>query len=432
MSEMLRLGMFGTWDATVVIQGLLRFETLPHPSRVADVIRQRIVPCDQFRRFVSRPCADGGLEPVTFNIGDHVESLTVQDDAELARFVEQQASVALDACRPLWRLFCITNRSGQHAILARVHHLVGDGLSLMHLFAALLTDADGRPIEFRSAKSTSPAPSSIRLSIPAVFSVLVASLRRDTATIVNTRARDLDRQRRGHRRPRLEWSPAKVVAMSPRLSLAFVKTIKAAAGPGVTVNDVLASALSGAVARYLREFDQGASAGRIRAMIPVATPRPVDQDLGNLFCLVSTELTVDESDPVERLRRMHARLARMKATNEAVVTNALQAMLSSVLPVRAQTAACAALVDAHSMFFTNVPGPQFPVYLDGCRMTAMHIPIANSRPQVSIVSYDGAYSVCVAAEPDMIAQPATFIARFTDELRDLGRSLNIEGDPILA
>ena len=51
-------------------------------------------------------------------------------------------SEPLPADRPLWTLHLVEHFQGGSAIVARIHHCIGDGLALVHV---LLSIADGTP-----------------------------------------------------------------------------------------------------------------------------------------------------------------------------------------------------------------------------------------------------------------------------------------------
>jgi hypothetical protein len=118
------------------------------------------------------------------------------------------------------------------------------------------------------------------------------------------------------------------------------------------------------------------------------------------------ELPVGIDDPVARLDALSTQMAGLKESKQAVAGETLTSLsgfappmllalgsrLSSNLPQRTLHTGA-----------TNVPGPQFPLYLAGRRMLESfpYIPLfAHVRVAVAIFSYDGALSFGISGDYD--------------------------------
>jgi hypothetical protein len=112
------------------------------------------------------------------------------------------------------------------------------------------------------------------------------------------------------------------MAWSSGLDLETIKSI--GHSRGATVNDVLLSAMTGALRRFLAEAGEPVDEFTIRAIIPVNL-RPVrsieemDDSMGNRFGLVFLDLPVHEKTTEARFRGLKERMDAMKGTPEAFV-----------------------------------------------------------------------------------------------------------------
>ena len=132
-----------------------------------------------------------------------------------------------------------------------------------------------------------------------------------------------------------------------------------------TVNDVLVSAVAGAVGRHLAAA--GERPDELHAMVPFnlrATDEPLPRDLGNRFGLVLLELPVGIEDSVARLAALSEQMRAIKDSHEGAPSYGILG-LAGRAPARVEEL----LVDLFSakatMVLTNVPGPRRPVALAG-------------------------------------------------------------------
>jgi WS/DGAT/MGAT family acyltransferase len=175
-------------------------------------------------------------------------------------------------------------------------------------------------------------------------------------------------------------------------SFAEARAIRAALGG--TVNDVVLTTLSGAVARYVEMHGQKTERRQLRVMVPVSL-RQEDQRgaLGNLVSMLPVEIPLDLTDPVERFRRINQKTTSMKSARIAEGLNLFTALMGILpAPVQAFAGALATTpVPAFNMVSTNVPGPQVPLYAMGKRMIAYYpyVPVGYAIGcGCAIMSYD--------------------------------------------
>jgi diacylglycerol O-acyltransferase len=349
---------------------------------------------------------DGG-----FDLDYHVRELALAapgDDDQLAEQTARIMSRPLDRARPLWELYVIEGlESGYVAVLTKIHHAVVDGLSGAEIMGLLLDLApEGRELPDAEPPHVDHAPGGMELfargllglprypvrmlrSLPAAipnldqtpFGVLPGA---GTVGRLAARAQNLAR---GDGAPiPSTYSAPKTSFNAPisahrrfdfgRLSLDEVKAVKNA--HGVTVNDVVVSICAGAVRHWLLEHDELPDEPLV-AQIPVSVRTDAEfGTYGNRILLMAAPLHTEIEDPVERLRVTHESLLVMKERHRALPAGLLQDANHFVPP--AVFARAARLTFRYStsrpgrptwnLVISNVPGPQFPLYLAGAQMIA--------------------------------------------------------------
>jgi hypothetical protein len=104
-------------------------------------------------------------------------------------------------------------------------------------------------------------------------------------------------------------------------------------------------------------------------------------------------LPVGVADPAERFAVVHEAMAELKESGQAVGAETLTKLAGFAPPtVLAQAARLQTRQRLFNLTVTNVPGPQFPLYLLGRRMVAMNpqVPLSgNTALGIAIMSYDG-------------------------------------------
>jgi diacylglycerol O-acyltransferase len=171
------------------------------------------------------------------------------------------------------------------------------------------------------------------------------------------------------------------------------KAVKAALGG--TVNDVVLAVVTGALRSHLeRRGRDPAAQDELKAMVPVSVRAEEQRGaLGNMVAAIYAPLPVGLRDPLERFRAVHEALGDLKSSAQAIGAERLTQLAGFAVPTILNQAA---RLQARQRFFnvtvTNVPGPQFPLFLLGRRLTAFYpmVPIVlNTALGIAIMSYDG-------------------------------------------
>ncbi len=159
--------------------------------------------------------------------------------------------------------------------------------------------------------------------------------------------------------------------------------------------------------------------------------------LGNRITTLIVPLPLDEADPDERLRRIHATTARLKGSEAARAASLVIEASGWVPPTMSRvlgsigSAGSATPVGRMvpqrlpwNLVISNVPGPPMPVYLLGRRLESIHpfVPLSPQRRALSIgvISYDGGLYFGFVGDRDRISD-LDRLAGFVDaELAALG------------
>jgi WS/DGAT/MGAT family acyltransferase len=208
----------------------------------------------------------------------------------------------------------------------------------------------------------------------------------------------------------VEIGPHRRFAMT-QAGLDDLKRVKDAHGG--TVNDVILSIVAGGIGRYLRARGHATEGVELRALVPVSV-RAADEHgaLGNRITAMMAPLPIGVEDPVERLRVLTAEMGDLKASGQAVGAEILT-RLTDFAPTT--IASQAARLQPAQRFFnlvvTNVPGPQFSLYVLGRKMESIFpmVPLAHRQALcVGIMSYDGQVNFGLIGDYDAMADLDSF------------------------
>lgn len=309
---------------------------------------------------------DPGLD-----VGRHVLALP-PSGGSVAEAASALASEPLPEDRPRWSIHLLDDPSGASALIARVHHCIGDGATLLRALLAL-TD------EGRTA-SGHRAP-------PRLHPVLAG---RELLDLVRPRSpRLLLFDGALGRRKRIAWPRA-----------ASLEAVHAAArAAGATVADLLFAGLSGALRRWLQGRGATVDDAAVSALVTVQLPpRSGDRD-GNHYGSMIVPLPVGVPEPADRVWAVHAALASAKISGAAQLSSWLVAA-SSLLP-RPVARALAGSAHAASLSLSDLVGPEGPVAIGGVhvRRIVASIPVLGRIPlSACFLGYAGRVDLGITAD----------------------------------
>jgi diacylglycerol O-acyltransferase len=427
-------------------------------ERLKQTVVARLLCFARFRQRVVEPVLPwrppSWQDDPDFDLRYHLQKASLQppgDQASLQELVSLLAGTPLDLDRPLWQVYYIGNYGPGSALICRVHHSLADGVALMHVLLSLadpdpgapspLFETDYRPQEPDGSSAAEPrsrtrAPGSLvrkgrDLLAHPPSGAEVARLGRDAAAAVRElmlSPPDTDTALRGSR------SEVKRVAWSGPIPLADIK----AAGSRLhgTVNDMLLTAVAGALRRYLQDRGEPLVDVRIRALVPISLrPSGTERDLGNRIGIVLLPMPVDVAGPLDRFRELKRRMDEFKGTLEAPVVYAAMNTFG-----RAPSGVVSPLVDhlcsRATVVVTNVKGPQEPLYLAGAPLEEFMFWIPRFGGiglGIGILSYNGQVRVGVISDRDVVPDPQAVITGFHQEFDALlALALTLEATPTTA
>jgi WS/DGAT/MGAT family acyltransferase len=328
---------------------------------------------------------------------------------ELADFVQRVHSRPLDRTKPLWEMYFIEGlEDGYVAVLVKSHHAMIDGLSGIDI-ATVLVDFTPEPQEIRPVP-WAPEPE------PSAGDLLLRGL---TDQLANPVRAFMEGAGRALRAPQVAITQARRVlggvgsllslGQAPRgpfnaavgpnrrfgmaeVPVAEVKAVKNALGG--TVNDVVLTAVAGALRVLLKGRRERVRGVSLRALVPVSTRDASDQTvLGNRVSMFFVDLPVGVADPARRLRRVTAATKELKSSHQAVAASALINTARWAPPtLHGLAARLLARQRVANLVVSNVPGPQVPLYLDGARLVVAYpvLPLGEALAlSVAVTSLSG-------------------------------------------
>lgn len=370
-------------------------------------------------------------------------------DEQLRELAGRVVSTKLDRTKPLWELSVVEGLSGDRfAIVAKIHHCMIDGLSGVDLTTILLNVAPDSTIEDTSVWTPRPAPTPTQLAVAeaARFARRLVDGLTNVGEMVkegkSVTDRAIDRSAAAMSSLRSGWlSTSAETPLNPELGsnrrfnwtdmdLDDVKGVKNTLGG--SVNDVVLAITAGAVRSFLidkRDFDP--SNAKFRAMNPVSTRSASQQgQMGNQVSMWLVDLRVSEPDPAVRYEAITRTTADLKATNHALGASTI-VELSSGTPITLLSLASRVMgprIRPFNMTVTNIPGPQFPMYLLEAQMVANYpmVPLwAQHGVGVALFSYNGRLHWGVQADYDTLPDSDDFVAALHvsfQELRELSEA----------
>jgi diacylglycerol O-acyltransferase / wax synthase len=432
------------------------FEGPPPPfAEFLDSLRMRLHLVPRYRQKLAVPPAGTGrplwIDDPAFNLEYHVRQSALPrpgTEDQLLRLAGRIFSQQLDRSRPLWEVWLIEGLEDggdgggrRFALISKTHHAMIDGIAGVDI-AQVLFDATPVPAEVdHPDEPWRPAPE------PTPAEVLAAG----ATGLLRTGLRTAARAAGVLARPgealagaaaaaegvgEIVWAGLNPAPPTPlnveigphrrftvvRNELADFKAVKDAFGG--TVNDVVLSVVSGALRRWLRSRGVRTDGLELRALVPVSIRARADRgSLGNRIAAMRAPLPVYIEDPVARLAAVRRTMGELKQSKQAVGAEVLASMESFAPPtILAQASRLNFSTRLFNLLVTNVPGPQFPLYLRGRELLDV-FPVAflprNHALAIAIMSYNGGIDFGLLGDYDAMPDIETVADGIRDALAEL-------------
>jgi WS/DGAT/MGAT family acyltransferase len=402
------------------VGGLMIFEG-PPPSRedFRRGIESRLHLVPRYRQKLAFPRFQMGrplwVDDPRFNLDYHVRHTALPAPGtidQLRQLAGRIFSQRLDRSKPLWETWLVQGlEDNRFALISKTHHSLIDGVAGVDL-TTVLFDLNPVPPEIPAEIpewTPNAEPSDAQLIAEGVKGVVKAPV--DLAARALRAVQHPQRAAAGAREAaegigEVVWAGMNPAPETPlnvpigphrrlywvKSSLADFKKIKDELGG--TVNDVVLAVVTGALRRWLRARGIRTEGLELRALVPVSI-RSSDESgqLGNRIAAMRGPLPVYVQDPVERLRIVSEAMRGLKDSKQALGAEVIAGLQDFAPPtLLAQASRLNFSTRLFNCIVTNVPGPQFPLYIQGRELLDL-IPVAflpeDHALAVAMMSYNG-------------------------------------------
>jgi diacylglycerol O-acyltransferase / wax synthase len=415
------------------VGAVARFEGPPPPfDEFLDSLRMRLHLVPRYRQRLQVPPAGTGrplwVDDPTFNIEYHVRQTALPkpgSERQLLALAGRVFSQQLDRARPLWEVWLVEGLDdGGFALVPKAHHAMIDGIAGVDI-AQVMFDLSPVPTEIdHPDRAWQPArePTSAEVLAAGTLGLLRTGVR--TAAHAAAMLRDPHAALHGAREAaeglgEIVWAGLNPAPATPlnvpigphrryevvRTGLDEFKLVKNAFGG--TVNDVVLAVVSGALREWLHGRGVRTEGLELRALVPVSIRASGERGaLGNRLAAMRGPLPVYIEDPVERLRAVRAAMDGLKESKQAVGAEVLAGVQNFAPPtILAQASRLNFSTRLFNLLVTNVPGPQFPLYVLGRELEAV-FPVAflpkDHALAIAIMSYNGQMSFGLLGDYDAL------------------------------
>jgi diacylglycerol O-acyltransferase len=382
-----------------------------------------------------------------FDLSRHVREVTLKHgtETELKNLAGALFSTIMDRAHPLWDMTVVRGLKGNRTgIIFRLHHCLADGIGGVALMNVLLDANPEAPrLPRKKIKLQIPQPrdpwSSFTVGIVDSYSELVKRILSALADLLSMAER-VAANGGGVAPDEAAKLLPEITAFTERLRfnvlyrgpqkfawtevpLADVKAIRHKCG--TSVNDVILALVTATIRGYCELHGDKVTGKLLRIMVPVNL-RGQDSpgELGNRISLVPVTIPLDIRDPKRLLAAVHKRtefLKRVHAVELVSLAGGLIGMFPTSVQALAGPLASRLPITPFNLVCTNVPGPQFPLYLLGHKMLRWYpyVPVGGEMAvNCAILSYDGTvyfgFSGDVHAAPDLRKLETLLTTSFTE------------------
>jgi diacylglycerol O-acyltransferase len=417
---------------------------------VLEHLRSRLHLVPRYRQKLAHPPFESGrplwIDDPTFNLEYHLRHSALPapgTEQQLYRLAARIGSQQLDRSKPLWECWFVEGlEDDRFALIFKTHHALVDGVSGVDLATVLFDLEQHPPAREPETWQPRPEPTSAELLAAGVAGLAKTGLgiaEKALAAATNPSAAIDALREAAEGVGEVVWAAMNPAPEAPlnveigphrryaivRAELADLRYVKQVLGG--TVNDVVLAVVSGALARWLRARGVRTEGLELRALVPVSI-RPADQrhQLGNQIVLMRGPLPVYIRDPVARLRFVKQAMDGLKESKQAVGAKVLADVQQLAPPtILAQASRIQFSTRLFNLIVTNVPGPQFPLYMLGRELLDL-FPIAflpkSHSLAVAIMSYNGGMNFGLLGDYDALPDIDVIADGIEDGLAQLKRA----------
>jgi WS/DGAT/MGAT family acyltransferase len=420
----------------------------PGHDEFAEHIRSRLRLVPRYRQKLAIPRFEMGrpfwVDDPSFNLDYHVRHTALPQpgsDEQLRQLVGRIFSQRLDRSKPLWEVWLVQGfEGGKFAVISKTHHALVDGVSGVDI-ATVLFDLQPVPPEPPEDDGWTPElePSDADLIAEGVKGLVrtpIGLAGRALGALGNPGRTVESAREAAEGVGEIVWAglnPAPDVPLNVPIGphrrvrwvqsrLSDFKEIKD--GLGGTVNDAVLAVVAGALGRWLRTRGVRTEGLELRALVPVSIRSQDERGaLGNRIAAMRGPLPVYVTDPVERLQLVQESMGNLKQSKQALGAEVIAGLTDFAPPtLLAQASRLNFSTRLFNLIVTNVPGPQFPLYLLGREMLEI-VPIAflpeNHALAIAIMSYNGKVDFGLLGDYDAMSDLEEFGQMLEESLAEL-------------
>jgi diacylglycerol O-acyltransferase / wax synthase len=391
----------------------------PTMEEFLEQIRRRLHLVPRYRQKLAYTVLDSGrpvwIDDPSFNLDYHVRHTALPAPGRWSQLQDLTARIfsqQLDRSKPLWEMWLIEGlEEDRFALITKTHHSLIDGIAGVDLATILFDLSPDPPPISNSGRAWKPHPEPGTVQL--VASGLLGAVRTGLA-LAEGAIDALTHPDRAFNRAReaaegvgeIIWAGLNPAPETPlnvpigphrrfvavQAQLEDFKAVKNVFGG--TVNDVVLAVVAGALRSFLISRGRRTEGVELRALVPVSV-RSEDQhhEGGNQIVVMRGALPVYISDPLNRLRFVSQAMAGLKESKQALGAEVIAGAQNFAPPtILAQASRLNFSTRLFNLIVTNVPGPQFPLYVLGREMLQA-IPVAflpeNHAMAIAIMSYNG-------------------------------------------
>ena len=388
-----------------------------------------------------------------FDLRRHVREVNLKHgtETELKAVAGKLFSTVMDRQHPLWDLTLVRGLQGARTgFIIRLHHCLADGIAGVGIMSALLDATPDAPrLPRKKLKFHVPPPRDALTSLTtgfvesySDFVKRILSALTDLLTMTeraaangNTVASDEFVGLLPEITAFTERLRFNVIYRGPQkfatteIPLADVKAVRHKSG--TSINDVVLALVTATIRRYCELHGDRVKGKLLRIMVPVNLRGDTSPtELGNRISLVPVTIPLDIRQPRKLLAAVHQRtefLKRMHAAELVSLAGGLIGMFPTSVQGMAGPIASQLPITPFNLVCTNVPGPQFPLYLVGHKMLHCYpyVPVGGEMAvNCAILSYNGTvyfgFSGDVHAAPDLRKLETLLQESFTELSQGVG------------
>ncbi len=423
----------------------------PAMDELSDQVRGRLHLVPRYRQKLAHMGLDSGrpvwIDDPTFNLEYHLRHTALPapgNREQLLRLLARVMSQQLDRSKPLWEIWFIEGLDdNRFALIWKTHHSVIDGIAGVDLAQVLFDLTPDPPAVPHSGEAWQPHPN------PGTAGLLAAGLRGAVNAGAALAGGAIDAALHPDRAVGRLWEAVEGVGEVAWIILnpAPSTPLNVEIGPhrrfvgiscdlqdfklikntfGGTVNDVVLTVVSGALRTWLQGRGVRTEGLELRALVPVSVRAEHERgQIGNRIAVMRGPLPVYVEDPLARLRVVSAAMDGLKESKQALGAEVIAGVQDFAPPtILAQASRINFSTRLFNLIVTNVPGPQFPLYVLGHVLEEV-FPIAflprDHALAIAIMSYNGALNFGLLGDFDALP-----------DIDGIGEAIAAEKDALLA